>query len=276
MRKYTNATFLALLFLFSLTTAFGEGLNVSDNLQMIFPSLSSEAKDTLLGEREYTRYFYDNSPPHLFPEIPQKMKTILLDLIKKNEVNLGVESIFILDTPGLVPDSETGISEKKLLGIYNTLRSVSTLSGIEYYSASRKKMRTLFKRAFFINGPDNLEILPDVLVQKIPEESAVYLFQEDLTFGNNISEAVYRFNSPIISLSLTNLTTMKYALLPFIREQGMQTHLIVIPLKDSIVFYGYIGVNTFHLLGLEKMKKSSFYNRLKALYNWFSANFVIS
>ena len=272
MRNYRIAILCIIILLFLPVSVFAGDGEIDRMLSEKFPGLRQIEAEQLIEQGEITRFFYEDTPPALFPHLSGTLDERLLEEISRLSLTIGVESIYLLPVPGLSVPAEASADNEQMLAIYNTLRSISSLKGIEYYSASRKRMRTLFKDAYVIAGPDTGDPLPDPLEDTIPEENSIYIFQQDLTFGKNVSQAVYRYSGRDISLSLTNLSVMRYALLPFVREQKMQTHLLILPAENWIFFYGFIGVETISFLGIEKKKSDSFYNRLKALYTWFSEN----
>ena len=273
MRNYGRATTLFLLFLFIIPLA---GICADRfpawELSRRFPGLSAENIRELESEGELTRYFYAPGDLAYFPALPEDIAGAVVADIEGTSPNVGVESLFLLEVPGLAVSHESGLERGDLLTIYNTLRTVSSLEGVEYYSASRKRMRTFFREAYAISDISSRERVPDPLVESVPREETVLIHQRDLTFGKNTSEAVYRHSKDVINLSLTNLEIMRYALLPFIQERGMRTHLIILPMDGYIGFYAYCGVETISFLGIEKSKSDSFYNRMKALYTWFREN----
>jgi hypothetical protein len=48
------------------------------------------------------------------------------------------------------------------------------------------------------------------------------------------------------------------------------TWLVLIPHEGNLLFYGLACARTASLLGLEKTREDSFYNRLKAIYGWYA------
>ena len=52
----------------------------------------------------------------------------------------------------------------------------------------------------------------------------------------------------------------------------MQIHLIVIPTDKGILFYGVCGAKTVKMKALEERASKSFYNRVKALYGWYTGS----
>jgi hypothetical protein len=43
-----------------------------------------------------------------------------------------------------------------------------------------------------------------------------------------------------------------------------------------MLFYGAVGAHTMSLLGLARSREDSFYNRLKAIYGWFTDRMAAS
>ncbi|HOV37432.1 MAG TPA: hypothetical protein PLG79_01825 [Spirochaetales bacterium] len=250
------------------STLFGEPSVGTTTLQDLFPGLSGEELTRLTTEKEITRYYFEPVPPKWLPKSGLSLR--IAEDMTKIETVIGVESIHFLPYSeiGIYP-GEGGDADPFLLKIYNVLRSVSTMKGLQYYSVTRGRMHTLFAESYAIAGPDNQTRIPDPLVETIPEESVVYVFQEDLTFGKNITRWVYRWEKEEFSVSSTNLTPMKYGILTMADPEQMQTHLLIQPMRDGISFYGCAVVKSIRFLGLEKRSKESLYNRIKAIYSWF-------
>jgi hypothetical protein len=164
-------------------------------------------------------------------------------------------------------------SEASLLKLYNLLRSVSSMKGIEYYSASRRRKRTLFAESYAIDDPVKRQRLPDPLVDEIPPSATIYIFQEDLTFGKNVYRSDYHYDVEEGALALRNenLTPMRYLLMTMVQPAQSLTWIVLIPYEGNLLFYGLACARTASLFGLEKSKEDSFYNRLKAIYGWYTA-----
>jgi hypothetical protein len=65
---------------------------------------------------------------------------------------------------------------------------------------------------------------------------------------------------------------MRYLGLPLIREGQSLTWICLVPCGSRLLFYGLSGVHARGFLGLEKSsaREESFYNRLKAIYGWYT------
>jgi hypothetical protein len=270
MSKLRYAIVLTIILFSSLPAiCFPDSIYITvDRLSSLIPSLTDLDKEELIVNKKLTRFYYDEQQIDLYmPEMP--IAEEITDTIRTIEPNMGVESVYLLRIPSSAEYEDDG--EQFMLGLYNLLRNVSSLEGIEYYSASRSRMRTFFKQFYPVKSVENPEKVEDPLVDSIPSYDTMTIFQHDLTFGKNFSSLVYRYANPFINLSITNLKTMWYGILPLIGPEHMQIHLVITPFRDHIIFYGNCGVKmAISLFGIEKSKTDSFSNRIEALYNWFS------
>lgn len=193
----------------------------------------------------------------------------LLDAALAIDYSVGVETLFLIPWDEVSPDLARLPADEFELRIYNILRSVSSLEGIEYYSASRERMRTLFAECWAIDDPDSRVRIPDPLVTTVPTEDTVYIHQKDLTFGKNLSRVEYQHENGNFRMGIVNLTTMTYMLFPIVGKQNMSMQILVIPGREGILFYGLNTVKVLDLPIFYKKMESSFTNRMIALYNWF-------
>jgi len=204
--------------------------------------------------------------PRLLPQLPRRAQ--ILEEISARRLTVGVEILAVHPGTGEALDTPEGLRR-----LYNLMNAVSGMKGLEYYSASRKRMRTLFAESHLIDDPLNRRPLPDrEFPGEIPAVEQVYLFQEDLTFGGTIYRAEYYFEDGVLSLHTTNLTPMRYLGLNMIKVEESLSWICLIPYGSNILFYGLTGGKTMKFLGLEKSRsrEESFYHRLKAIYGWYT------
>lgn len=207
--------------------------------------------------------------PVLLPAYPSAKP--LRDSIVSENPPILVETAFVLPRPA--PD---GISEREaeLASIYGLMRSIGSLEGIEYYSASRKKMRTFYAESYLIDGPETKRRLPDpppLSPGALPRAESLFAFQRDLSFGSNVYRYDLESDSGAVRVTATNLTRMSYSLIPVLEKEALKTRLLVVQAEDAIVFYAASGAAA---PGIFKGKlEDSFSNRAEALFKWFSANY---
>lgn len=256
MNKLTGILLLLLLLL--LISAYN--LTAEDNRM---DQLSSEDKGILYSEGEISRYFFDKElPTYLFET---SFESDLLEELTKQKVTIGIESLYFLKYSDIITKENTDI-----MTIYNILMSSKTMKGIEYYSKSRGKMRTLYTESYGVLSPENREPVEDPVYKDIPEQLIRYLIQTDKTFGKNLYKAVYKYDGNTIWINIINKTKMKYSFIPMVDVDKMNVNLFLTNIEDGILFYGVSFVETSNFLGLAKSKKESFYNRIKAMFMWFS------
>ncbi|MDA3949720.1 MAG: hypothetical protein PF508_10905 [Spirochaeta sp.] len=164
-------------------------------------------------------------------------------------------------------------TESGMLQLYNILRRVSTMEGLEYYSASRDEMRTFYHESYAIDDPDSQRRIPDPTVSSIPSRDTIHVFQQDGSFGKNVQRIEYRADGPEILLSMVNTTTMVYKIVPLVTPGNLRTFLVVRPVPEDgvVTFYGNLGVRVPGLFGMKDRARDSFYNRIVALHDWFAA-----
>ncbi|MFP4329397.1 MAG: DUF6675 family protein [Alkalispirochaetaceae bacterium] len=219
----------------------------------------------LLGaeERERTSFYTDEPTFTLAPDT--RFTPRIVAEVEELDPKLGIEARFVVPLPQRVledPDFE--------LRLYNILRSVSTMEGIQYYSASRDRMRTFYHESYAVSSPEAGDRLEDPLVSRVPDESRIHVFQRDSSFGRNVQQIDYLYHEDNVLLRMENLTTMFYnRVIPLVGEGNLRTYLVVEPVDRGVVFYGHLAVRVGALFGMEERAQASFYNRIKALYDWF-------
>ena len=155
--------------------------------------------------------------------------------------------------------------------LYNHLRAVSTLEGIEYYSGSRGSYRTLYRQSYAIAGPEDHTRQPDPVVGSVPEFATLHLFQEDSTFGSNVYQGDYRFDGTAITMQVRNLTTMWWSILPLVNPGHFRSVVTVTPTDRGLLFYAAAGIHTISIGGVRERSQASLRNRLDALERWLRA-----
>lgn len=252
MNKFTLTLLLLLLSSFYLAAS-----------DIILDYLSPEERSTLYSSGEISRYFFDTeNPEYLFNTT---FSDDFLNEFSNLDITIGVESLYFLK----YNESFNGAGVTPL-SIYNTLLSIKTMKGIEYYSQSREKMRTLFTESYGISNLDDQEPLADPVVETIPSFFNRFLLQTDKTFGENLYKSIYRYDKDVIWVNMTNKTKMKYMFIPMLKPEKMSINLFILQIEEGLLFYGITAAETISFFGLEKAKKESFYNRMKAMFIWFS------
>lgn len=152
--------------------------------------------------------------------------------------------------------------------ISRILRAISKLKGLEYYSSSRKKMRTLYEESCVIDGPQTKRRIDDPL-DNPAKDFSIYVLQKDLTFGENIYR--YRFYSDTDSSGFisTNNAVLKYSVFKAMEPENLQVSVSVTDLGDYLLIHALTRSQFAAPSVLRKRVQNSFRTRSEAVYKWF-------
>lgn len=205
--------------------------------------------------------------PELLPNHPASQAVEAS--IMRARPGILVETLFVLRRPR--PDNPAE-AQAELATIYGHLRSIGSLQGIQYWSASRNTMRTFYAESWLIDGPSTKNRLPDPPHPKpdaIPSTEEFFAYQRDLSFGANQYHYSYSYQGDAFTVVQTNLTKMNYGIVPVMAAGALSTHLLIIRVQDAILFYAESGASA---PGIFKSRlEVSFSNRAEALFRWFES-----
>jgi hypothetical protein len=193
---------------------------------------------------------------------------LVRDAITTENPSLLVESLYVYRRDR--PRDATA----ELRSLYGTLLAISSLEGIQYWSATRKTMRTFYAESYRIDGPDTRKRLPDATAPTagpLPSTETYYSFQRDLTFGPNVYRCGYKTFADAVMLESVNLTSLTYIGIPVMGPNGLRIRLFVIQSDDAILFYAVSSADVPSLPIVTDKVQESITNRTEALFKWFSA-----
>ncbi|MBN2353383.1 MAG: hypothetical protein JXD23_12485 [Spirochaetales bacterium] len=231
------------------------------------PSVSGlftpEAAALLAGKGEATAVFKENGKLHYLPSLPQARR--VADKIDAMNPMFGVEVCLAHRLAGRQADTPEG-----LVKIYNTLASVSSLKGTQYYSVTRDRMREFFTESYRIDDPEKRNKLPDLrFTSPPPSAHRIFTFQDDSTFGRNVYRIDYWFTGGCIVMNMENASKVWYGILPLVDPGNLAYLILVYPTGEYLVFYSVVCVKGANPFGILESRTESFHNRIKALDEWF-------
>lgn len=180
---------------------------------------------------------------------------------------VAIESLRLIS---MNQDERTPVSIDELT-VYNILRSISRMQGIEYFSERRNRMRVLFEESHAISQPDDMTPVPDPHTGRIADTDIVYARQKDGTFGDHVYEITYRRLSNGLMLDLTNLERLRFGFFPAVSERGMRILIYVTPIQGGVLIYSMALADAPGIPGLAGRIAISFENRLNAVVNWLAS-----
>ncbi len=238
----------------------GADANLNEIEKLLSSFLASEDVDTLLQEHQLFRSIYNekNMQPALVP--PFEVPRLFAAQWKKDTPACLIESLYLY---------KKKLDKKKdVRTISRIFRSISQLKGLEYYSSSRKKMRTLYESSYVIDDPET-KIKQDDPVERAETDFSVYALQKDLTFGEHVYR--YRFISDDNSSGFisTNNDLLKYKVFKAVKPNDLQVSICVTDLGDYLLIHGLTRADFTSLSVLRKRVQRSFKTRGEAVLKWF-------
>ena len=146
------------------------------------------------------------------------------------------------------------------------------MEGIQYYSHSREKYRTLFAEAYPVEGENRKQRAEIPAFNENIKNYSFNCYIRDLSFGKNYYKLDYTVSDNYLIMKMTNLDDMRYKLIPVIGEKDLTFYLIIIADSDELAIY-CSGICSHTDAGFLKKKiRNSIHSRVVALYDWFSDN----
>ena len=214
-----------------------------------------------------------NPSPKLLP-FDVDLRQFITTAIDALDPNIMVETLYLYKKPVQSRTSADSWDNTQKTGIFNQLLAISTLTGIEYYSASREEMRTLFEYSQVIDGPETKYPLPDPVYASPPAELSLYARQVDLTFGDNVYRYDFMTTQNGIFFAQENLTALALASIPVaripvVRSNNLRSIMAVFDCGDTLLIYSVSMAKAFSAPIGERIG-NSFSNRADAVLKWFS------
>ncbi len=230
------------------------------DLRVLFPLLDDSERNVLQSKGEFSRFVSGEGDFILIPGAELQAE-IAADL-RSIDYTIGVEVVNII--PGAFGDLST-------VDLINMLLELSSLEGLEYFSASKDKMRTLFVQSYAVDSEADRTRIDDPIIDTLPANGRVTIFQEDKVFGKNVSVIDFEADSSTIHMITMNLTTFSYGFVPIILPERLRLHILLQKTDDYIIYYGNFAARALRINLFKDRIHNSFYNRLVALYGWFQS-----
>ncbi len=247
-----------------LCTLFAVGISAADLKELLSRQFSSVVVTGLLeqGTVQNTVYRQKGINPTLVPSTTLAGEAVAF--WKGDEAPFFIETLYLYKkTP-----QKQGLPGKDTDQISVILRSLSKLEGIEYYSNSRKKMRTLYEKSYIIDSPVSKKRLSDPLDGSADGISA-FALQKDLTFGEYVYRYSWRQTTDSVAFFSLNVDAMSYSFFKLIQPDKLRVSLIVQDMGDWLLVYNLTKADFMAIPGIEGKITSSFSARADAIYKWF-------
>jgi len=234
----------------------------SPSLDELFPGRPSVARE-LRTSGEVTSSMTDGIDTSMVPQV--SLSSEVRKTLETGPDIVGTRSLFLLPFPE---------KEEPLIFLINTLTNVSSLEGIEYYSASRNRNRTLFSRAYVLSSPAGGSPAPDPTFSSLPGEFTLPVFLEDTTFGEALYELSFKTSGDCILATLTNRTPLSLGYLKVTDSGDTVFTLLAVPMNNSLLLFASGTAKPGTGVLFRGSVERSLYNRIYALKDWLEKGFA--
>jgi hypothetical protein len=182
--------------------------------------------------------------------------------------NIGVQTLVVAAMPARLASR----ADRNLV-LYNLIHQFRTMEGIQYFSATHGKVRTLFTASHGVRDPGDRVMLVDPRFLSIEAVHELFLEQDDTTFGKNLyAVTVKGLEGGATELTMSNVEQVWFGILPVLKPGALKLTMVIQASVDGeyLYFYGNVGITVTKVLGMEAKVRTSFYNRILALYNWYA------
>ena len=229
--------------------------------------IPGHAAALLRGERPLVSQFR-NPQPRLLPQ-NEALAKLHEDIHQDLDPNVMVETLHLYSKP---PEAnKTAWSSEEKAALYNGVLALSSLAGIEYFSASRGVMRILYETSTIIDSPNGRRPIPDPTFAQPQEELTVFARQKDLTFGDNIYQYDFYSTNEAIIFIQQNLTPLNTGIVPAVGRNRLRSIVAILDAGDYLLVYAASMARAVSIPGINERVGVSFANRAEAIVNWFTA-----
>lgn len=236
----------------------------AENLETL---VSAEKARTLLSGESIGEIQFSNPTPILVPN-KIAVQNLIQSIQNSFNPNTIVESLYLYKKPAGA--NLRAWTDEERTALYNHSLALSSLTGIQYYSSSRKTMRTFYENSVIIDDPKSKNPQKDPVYAVPPKELILNARQKDLTFGDNVYQYTYHAEDDYLVFVQENLTAMKAGIIPVVGKNKLRSAVAVIDAGEYLLIYVASMAETMMFPGIKERVGNSFSTRAEAILSWFS------
>jgi hypothetical protein len=230
------------------------------SLDSIFPNLNAETRAAAF---EVSGFF----------NISQKKDGFNIIYNARTGIDPQIAGAVLSRSPGYLVESIyviSGVSgNTSLLDVYNALRNIRGLKGIEYYSDTRGLNTPLFEDATRIVSEKQLTAIPDPPpAAVIPRTETVFIKAKDVNFGNSYYRGEMALVQNGLRYSMCNFKSLNYLFVPIIKEEKFIAQLYFEPIREGVLIYSIAGADISDFLASKLDMGSAISKRLGVIVSW--------
>ena len=147
-------------------------------------------------------------------------------------------------------------------------RSISKMNGIKYYSNTRRKITTLYKKAYMIENANSTVAVADKNSGNC-DGKTYYCLMDDASFGETRYRLDYSQTQSELLTVFTNTDDMGLGLIRAIMPEDLVINLLIQECNDGMVVYLCADLDSKKMPGVRGKITESMTARMDAISGWF-------
>ena len=182
------------------------------------------------------------------------------------------EGLYLLSKKELLAKGSSGKTEITIQDVADTVRSISKMQGMKYYSTTKKKECVLYEKTYMIAGPKDKTKIADQN-RGNADGQVSYCLQDDNSFGINTYKLSYRQNEDTLWCNFSIMDKMGIGPFKAIYPGKMIINILVIDCGDDLLLYLCTDTDSVKFPGIRGQITDSMSSRMDAVYKWFKTQF---
>lgn len=182
------------------------------------------------------------------------------------------EGLYYVTKDELRKESNSTDADINIEDVSRVLRSISKMKGMTYYSNTRKKNMTLYKKAYTTSGLNSETAVADK-TEGSADGKVIYCLQDDASFGIMKYKLNYYQNKNQMYAVFNNTNSIGMGPITGIDEGNMKINVLVIDCGDSILLFLSTDCNCNKVPGIKSLVSDSMIARMNAVHDWFLKQF---
>lgn len=233
----------------------------AEPLRTAVPNLASSELEKLLAG---TPLFFDAADTKQVERfVPSSKKALFRQwLDEQNGASFFIGDLFFL--------ANIGFSEKERLDLLNNLAQIETISGVTYYSETRKKTTVLFDNVYRVAAAGSSKALPSLHFEKLPENLSFIAHIQDANFGSTWYAISIENDRDSIMLTLANAKPLSYLFMKAFDKNAIVMRFIFFPVDEGLLSIGLCSAEPGKAASSVVDVYSALEKRINAVQGWVS------
>jgi len=202
----------------------------------------------------------------LLPRCPEGERVREELQVERESANLPDKIVVRVESGFLIKGKKIDSLDK--VEIYNAIASVSGLTGLTYFSETRKREAVLLDDVYRTDAPGSNHRLPDESVLRLPANSTFDIHAKDINFGPTWYRMQIDSQGPGIYLKLVNTEPQKILIVTAFDKSDLSLRYIVTQADEGIYVYSVGGATASQRVNRFVDAYSAAMKRLDAIRNW--------